>query len=144
MFSVLIAYGILSVTLHQARDIISSHTGASKALNMFAEVTLVHQDGSAYGEEGTGEEVESQAIPSYRTSIKKKTNCPTWEATFQFFVTDKFKQNLQIKLKEDRGLIQNPLLDSISIPISELLKSQVRPVMCAHVHAYHVLLGRGR
>lgn len=72
----------------------------------------------AYKSKSASNEIE----PLFKTKVKKRTNSPIWEATFESFIKDKDKEFLCILLKEERELTGISIVGDVFLPFYEVIK----------------------
>lgn len=125
--------GILKFTIHQAKEIIPRGSSSPKALSLFAECSVVSNAAAA------AHPLDASFEHTFKTVTKKRTNSPTWEASFENFVKKSDEECLWIVLKEEKDLSGPTVIGDIVLPISELASPKVNHDrdgrLCCLMHA---------
>lgn len=110
--------GLLRCTVHQAKNVIQKGSTTHKSMNLFAEIALVSNIAVTQNPFNSSQH-------HFSTKVKKRTNSPIWEETFEIFVKHANVECLWIIFKEDReGLLRDTIIGDIVIPVKEILKEQ--------------------
>ena len=98
-----ISSGIVSVTIHQLKDL----SGAHKNSNLFIIAEL-----------NTGLELA-------RTAIRKKSQAPIWEKSFDFFTRDIESSKIILKIRDEKDLSGSVAMGYSSINVKEVIQNKV-------------------
>jgi Ca2+-dependent lipid-binding protein len=119
-----ICTGVLCVTIHQAKDLVGSAVGKNKIYNPFVECSLYKFHIPPFEEYSN--DVGSGFGNYYRSKTKKRNNSPTYEESFELFISDINTQMLHFIVRDDKDLIGGyGFIGDISIPVSEVIQKGV-------------------
>lgn len=105
--------GILQITLHGAKDL-PSHP-AKKDWTTFVEASIKN----CLGEDAAKKHLDDDINPyRFRSTIKKKTNAPSWEETFEFLVVDYERDEVLLRLRDAKDDLP---LGNLSLKAKQLL-----------------------
>ncbi|RKP18791.1 hypothetical protein ROZALSC1DRAFT_29561 [Rozella allomycis CSF55] len=115
------ACGILRMTLHQAKELISKEKTISKLYNPFAEISI-------YKNQTNLEEYSrQQPMVLFKTRTKKRNNSPTFEETFEVFIHDLNIQTIIVSIYDQRDILAGSgLIGNISIPVKDVIQQDAQ------------------